>query len=146
MLGVDDKFYIGIDPGLHTGVAVWSPKEKQFKAIKTLDWWTTADMIMTLSSVNTRIRFVVEDPAQNKPVFPRKGQSYAAMSKIAQDVGRNKGDAERLIQLIQRMEFAYTCVTPKTEKWGPQVFKRLTGWPSRTSEHGRDAGKLVWGY
>jgi hypothetical protein len=139
--------YIGIDPGIHTGVAVWDSKQRIIREIKTMNFWDTIALIN-----NYRIHtptVVIEDPSGNKPVFVKDlvGQ-HKALTKKAQNVGSNKREATLLIEYCEREGFRVLPVVP-VKKRGAKVsadhFKKLTGYVKSTSQHARDAALLVYG-
>lgn len=141
--------YVGIDPGRKTGLAICHGGK--LTTVTTSDFWTVARLLNTLSEKASEYTIVIEDPAQIKPVFPREikvkdpKKRKAIENTIAQRVGRNKEQADRLIELAQYLQFKVITVKPTESKWSEQTFKNMTGWEKRTSQHGRDAGHLLIG-
>lgn len=141
--------YIGIDPGKFTGLAVWYNDSKTLD-LYTLSFWEAIDfltrMIENCKILDTPMKVVLEDPNQNKPVFQKKGANNTAMMlKIAQNIGSNKRDAQLMEVFLERNGIEVTLVKPTTSKWSLGYFQKITKYKGRTSEHARDAAKLVYG-
>ena len=138
---------IGVDPP--KGLAVWDTELRKFTDIRTVDFWFATEIIHKSFLFHlSNMAVVIEAPQVNKPTFYRPGQNARAMSRISQNVGSNKRDSVLIIEYCQRMGIKCIPVPPRrsnSTKNDPELFKRLTGWPGRTSEHGRDAGMLVFG-
>jgi hypothetical protein len=140
------KYFIGIDPGVNVGYALWNSQEKKFYCLATMGFWDTIKKLSELKQeVKQLYTVVIEDPNLNKPTFFRKGQNKFMMQKISQNVGSNKRDATLLIEWLQYNGFKIQRVKPTSAKWKDDLFKRLTGHKGRTSQHVRDAAKLVFG-
>ena len=154
---MDEKLYIGIDPGVKTGWAVYDPLRVKDRIIEIC----TKDFMQVLSIVHGikkgfhwisrdyRPTFYIENPGLNKPTFPRN-VSRKAMEKISRNVGANSREAELLIGGIRDYGFTVIECRPKKNKLSrgkmkAKEFQRLTGYEGRTSQHGRDAALLVWG-
>ena len=58
-------FYIGIDPGTHTGMAVWDSKEGKFLSLETLPIHRAMVEVMNLR-IGREILVVFEDARQRK--------------------------------------------------------------------------------
>lgn len=143
------KYYIGIDPGKTTGVAIWDGKKivKEscpfFGALEIIDTWCQFN--------EENVEVVIEDPNLNRPTFNRyqgkrmDTKTILSMQKIAQNVGMNKRDAQLIIDYCQRRYVPYRIVKPTTTKWDAKMLETLTGITERTNQHVRDAIKLVYG-
>lgn len=159
------KYCIGIDPGRHTGVAVWSKHEKKLLKLITLDFWGVIDFLDTFTasmqaqdwgslgiavqSEEITFEVVMEDPQLNDTTFAR-GIEPKLMLKVAQDVGRNKEQAFLLIEWMTRKKIVFRTVQPKNRKkgggkWSAEYFTHLTGWQGKSNEHTRDAARFVIG-
>ncbi len=139
---------IGIDPP--KGYAVWNTELKYISQIRTLDFWGIIDDLHRVAEAPRPEDFKVyiEAPQENKPVWIRKGQSPQMMSKIAQNVGENKGASKLIIEYMKLHDIEYEAVKPTKNsmtKLPIKQFQAITGWKHRTSEHGRDAAMLVFG-
>lgn len=144
------KVYIGIDPGVNNGFAVWHAGQQKFLQVKTLDFWALPDAIQSVrlacAANGDELLVRLEWPNANRPVFDR-GVNGRRNLKIAQNVGQNKADAARIAQHLERQGIAYQKVTPgknSLTKKDAAFFRQQTGYIGRTSEHARDAAFLVW--
>lgn len=149
-----EKSFIGIDPGVETGFAIWNSTLKEFRLIETLTFWGVIKELEACIKIDkfygvTRdLTIVLEDPNLNKPVWLRPGQDARKHVKIAQDVGKNKRDAHLLHEWCIAHGFVVKLIQPSGKgmsKMKPEAFKNLTGWNHRTSQHGRDAAMMVFG-
>lgn len=144
-------FYIGIDPGVSTGYAVYQRKRGEAGTIRELRTVTFAWVLKELPAryIPSTTRVVIEDPGQNKPMFdkdiPQTIEHLLPLLKIAQNVGANKREAELLIELIEALGFEVIRIRPTAHKWTEKEFKQFTGYAGRCSQHARDAARLVWG-
>lgn len=148
------KYYIGIDPGRSTGVAVYNNKTKKIHELKTLDFWTTISFVRSfiqymggLMSTNDTFEVVMEDPQLNAPIFKdRHGRkSIDVQLDIAQKVGRNKENAFLLTQYFKTNGIKFRIVKPMSGKWNAIYFKQVTGFSDGGNQHQRDAAKIVYG-
>lgn len=145
------QYYIGIDGGSHTGLAIWDGIHKEFVDIETSTFWEALERIRNFFPNNTLI--VIEDPNQIKPTFPRNGAlSPGKRDRISQNVGSVKRETELLAQGLERLGYNVRRVRPgpraityRKGKPDARTFKRITKYPGRTSQHGRDAALLVYG-
>ena len=134
---------VGIDPGLETGWATYDVLYNEItEAVTTTFWgvWAKADLMNV-----EQVLFVVEDPARNRPVFDHNVAGVAAREKIAQNVGGNKREARLLIEGLHLRGFCVVEVRPSTQKWSSNMFRGITGYDKRVSQHVRDAARLAWG-
>jgi hypothetical protein len=149
---------IGIDPGIHLGWCVTITgkyKEIQMKGqlheIETTDFWGGIKRLSELDKYNHhqdyKATVYIENPDLIKPTFPRN-VSEVVMRKISQDVGKNKRDAQLLIEFCKNNNIPVHPVKPSSRtmtKLDAERFKMITGYSGQTSEHARDACMLVWG-
>ena len=144
---MNEKIYIGIDPGTHTGMAMWYKKAKTLE-ILTTDFWGCIDKIDMLRKLGIDIECIIEDPGLNKGMHWHKHNhkgSFALANDIAQKVGGNKREARLLIEYCIKEVIRYVGVKPTSSKWNDGYFKSVTGYEGRSSQHARDAAKLVYG-
>ncbi len=141
-----NRTYIGIDPGVKTGYALWRDDTLH---VSTTTFWAMAGTLEQFANIHEpeTVTVVIEDPNLNRPVwFNGKGaNNHATALKVAQSVGSNKRDAQLLIELAESLGFDVCRIRPTKQKWNRQTFERITGYTSRTSEHGRDAARLIVG-
>ena len=154
------KYALGIDAGVHTGIALYNRTAKKFDLISTTDFW---DAYKTLSLIHSNcvtngdeLIFIVEDPnlvSHNWHIRP--GQNLRVVSKIGENVGKNKAQATLWIDLIENT-FHCQCLQiahssgkrycyPDGKHFDATRFCQLIGWTEKIDEHGADAAALVWG-
>jgi len=143
--------YIGIDPGEHNGVAFWDGKE--IYNVKTYDFWGLIEM---LADIRTEVTVILEDPNKIIATFPKYMKFYdglkmnpqrkrAIFDVICQKVGENKGSAKKIAQYLENKGIEYKLIAPiKKKKWDKEMLERTTGYKRRTSQHARDAIRLVY--
>jgi hypothetical protein len=134
---------IGIDGGTKTGLADWNPHQKRFMRIATLDFWSAFFEVCETDASETLL--VIEDPQANRPVFHRAGVTDRRAMKVAQNVGAVKRESRLLAEGFERAGYRVVLVRPGGRKWDAATFRALTRHVGRTSQHGRDAAKLVFG-
>ena len=138
---MSDKIYIGIDPGTHTGVALWDPSIKELK-ISTLKIHEAMNAIKviaeTIEKKSVKVRF--EDARQRK-WFGNAGRDQL------QGAGSIKRDCAIWEDYLKDLGVDFEMVAPKNAitKMKAEYFRQLTGYKGKTSEHGRDAALLVYG-
>lgn len=136
--------YIGIDPGTHTGVAVWDTREGKFLSLETLLIHRAMTFILTWSlkaeDTGQEIQVVFEDARQ------RKWYGNESNTKL-QGAGSVKRDCSIWEDFCRDYQIPFVAVPPM--KGGTKVsesyFKTISGWKGRTSNHARDAAMLVIG-
>ena len=127
---------MGIDPGYRTGYCIWDgdkilkittcPKDTMFDVLKQVK----EDGIVTVVGV---------EKSSKTHIYQRDGVNERAMLRIAQNVGANRAEAERIIGMAMGLGFEVAVVEPKNTKVDPILFKKITGYTKRTSSHARDA-------
>jgi len=130
---------IGIDTGVHTGLSVWNVKEKHLAAVDTMKIHQAMEIVSGYVGCNCLVR--VED-ARKRQWFGNSGREQL------QGAGSIKRDAGIWEDFLTDLGVDFEMVAPKsnTTKVSAECFAKLTGWKGRTSEHGRDASMLVFGY
>lgn len=131
------RFVIGIDPGKHTGLAHWDTRGQTFVGIDTLLIHQAFKEMQRILTDDTFVR--LEDARQVR---------YKTKAERAQGAGSVKRDVEIWIDFFTDYHIAYELVRPqkKMTKWPSAVFASMTGWKKPTSQHGRDAAMLVYGW
>lgn len=134
--------FIGIDTGVHTGLAVWHSDTKYLAEVSTYTITQAMEHVKMIADVRGRenVRLYIED-ARKRTWFGNTGRerlkgagSVCRDAKIWQD-----WCAEQGIECVM--------VPPKHNrtKLSAAQFRTLTKWTGRTSEHARDAALLVFG-
>jgi len=138
----DWKFVIGVDPGTHTGYAVYSVERRAFLEILTLTFWETFDMVTQYNPEWTKI--VVEVPSTKAvwQAMPKTG--LRSLQRQAVNVGGVLREAELMADGLFNAGYLVIRAHPigKTDK---KRFQRVTGFMGRLNQHQRDAGMLCWG-
>lgn len=129
--------FIGIDPGVKTGVAVWHPG-KGFSAVESMDILSAVALIGCFEKNNVFV--IVEDARKRKKFKP----TDLNPSKY-QGVGSVKRDCKIIEDFLIKNEIPHQMKHPRNTKIPAVYFKNLTGWQGRTNEHARDAAMLVFG-
>lgn len=134
---------IGIDPGTHTGVAVWDSGEGKFLSLETMPIHRALDRVFVLRCKFGRpnIQVVFEDARQR--TWFGKGDTNAKL----QGAGSVKRDCSIWEDFLTDYSIPFQARPPVkgATKVTPEYFKRISGWQGRTSEHARDAAMLVLG-
>jgi hypothetical protein len=146
MAGKMSKIIVGIDPDKG-----WAVCEHSITNKTILDAGTVKNLEIMIQKIKelyekyciTEIR--IEKPS-NKKVYPRKGQNYAIMLKIAHNVGENRAKADAIFYYCRGIGLnAVYCEPMKSlTKLSSEQVERLTSYSKRTSEHARDAIMLSW--
>ena len=134
--------YIGIDPGTHTGIAVWSHKEQRFFMLGTKTKYEATEDIINLVNKHGRDNiFVRFEDARKRNWFGKAGREQL------QGAGSIKRDCSLWEEFLTAKNIPFATVAPKANstKMKPEAFAKYTGWTKRTSEHARDAAMLVFG-
>lgn len=133
---------IGIDPGTHTGVAVWDTGEGKFLSLETLPIHRAMNSVLYWNMRERNdIQVVFEDARQR--TWYGKGNTNAK----AQGAGSVKRDCTIWEDFLKDYGIPYWAKPPV--KGGTKItafkFKVISNWYERTSEHSRDAAMLVIG-
>lgn len=131
---------IGIDPGTHTGMAVWDSKEGKFLSLETLPIHRAMVEVMNLR-IGREILVVFEDARQRK--WYGKGDTNAKL----QGAGSVKRDCSIWEDFCKDYGIPFRAIPPVkgATKITPEYFKLISHYQGRTSEHSRDAAMLVIG-
>lgn len=137
--------WIGIDPGVHTGFAVW--QGGRFSELETFPLHRAFLRLLTIvDHVGPEtVRVVFEDARQRKWI-PREASISEAKGR-AQGAGSVKRDCAIWEAVCKDYGISFDAVPPRQglTKLTPEAFARLTGVTERTSNHARDAAMLVFG-
>lgn len=143
--------YIGIDGGTQTGLAIYRPHIDKFFPekweLQTTDFWGAYECVLDLSPTTTRI--VVEDPSQVSTIFHNRAVTRGGRDKTAQRVGAVKRESLLLIEGLRRKGYdvvgAYITNARGFlgSKLSAKQFANITGYTGRSSQHARDAGRIL---
>lgn len=143
-------YYIGIDTGTHTGLAVWDSQLQDFIAIEDMKIHQAMERVKELNETaklnGTRVEVRIEDPRQ-RTWFGTEMMSREEERKRLQGVGSVKRDASIWDDFLSDLGIPYEMIAPKRNvtKISHEAFVNLTHWKGRTNEHKRDAAMLVFG-
>ena len=128
----------GIDPGVHTGLALWNCKEQKFIKIQTL---TIIQAMHELEIRRHLLREIWFEDARMRTWFGTAGREKL------QGAGSIKRDCSIWQEFCEYHEIPFRAIKPARgqTKWPAPYFQKVTGWGERTSQHARDAGALVFG-
>lgn len=140
---------IGIDPGTHTGVAVWDSREGKFLSLETLPIHRALEKVKEMSHpfwhmdrlYHDDIQVVFEDARQR--TWFGKGDTYAKL----QGAGSVKRDCSIWEDFCKDYGIPWWAKPPVkgATKVSAEYFKMISHYTGRTSEHSRDAAMLVIG-
>lgn len=133
--------WVGIDPGTHTGLAVWDAEEKRFLSIETT---VIHRAMLRVEALHARygddliVRF---EDARQRTWFGAAGREQL------QGAGSIKRDCSIWEDFLADRGISFMALPPKASrtKMRPDAFSRITGWAKRCSEHARDAAMMVFG-
>lgn len=135
---------VGIDPGLHTGLAVWDTSARQFLDIRCSGIVSAMDYLDDLA-FQRGIGLVVFEDARQRKWIPRE-RDLAQMKGRAMGAGSVKRDCSIWEEWCAARGVQYIASRPKNgmTKLTDAYFRGITGYDRRTNEHGRDAAMLVF--
>jgi hypothetical protein len=131
---------VGVDPGVHTGFAVWDASEKRLHDVASHG---IVEAMVRVEGIHRQglLRMVVFEDARLRTWFGSKGR------EALQGAGSIRRESAIWAEWLAHLGCPFKAVSPKSR--GPKLssveFQRLTGWAQRTNEHGRDAAQLVIG-
>ena len=139
MIPKDAKIIIGIDPGKHTGFAVWDKSEKKLLSVETLLIHQAMKKVLNLHLEHGNSLFVRFEDANLRLWYADKGRAQL------QGAGSIKRDGVVWKDFLTDHKINFEAVAPARgmTKYSDAKFKMITGWKGRTNEHGRDAAILV---
>ena len=136
--------WIGIDPGVDTGFAIWDSSAKCFKFIGTLKIHEALNRVAVELCSDKPFRVVFEDARKRKWYGNNTDEKDRAR---LQGAGSVKRDCSIWEDALTDWGVSFHKSAPKNgiTKMDADYFRKLTGYTKRTSEHGRDAAMLVFG-
>ena len=149
------KWFIGIDPGTHTGVAVWSVNQRKFTFVHTYTIFEALKFVESFidsAHADGGVMVVFED-ARKRFKVPQKADGSIDKDRL-QGAGSVKRDStiwqEACEQWAKRWKIGFTWrgVAPNGKTNALAADKDLSsqnlGITYNTSEHARCAAFLVW--
>lgn len=132
---------IGIDPGKQTGFAVYDGD--RFLEISTRTFWE-AFYRVELYRIQQEIKQIIIEVPDTKHVWQKAAASTKALQRQGVNVGSVIREAELLAEGLERLGLPVKRVAPR-KKVNAEIFKKYTGYTSRTNQHERDAALLCFG-
>lgn len=139
------RIVVGLDPGEHTGLAVYDESQRRLVVCTTTTFWGAVAVLVAAQRFDAAV--VLEDPEGNRPTFAHGAASARQREKISQNVGMNKQHARLLAAACDLLGLPCLRLVPtkgSQTKTRPEAFAALTGYAGRTSSHARDAGMLCF--
>jgi predicted RNase H-like nuclease (RuvC/YqgF family) len=139
---MEHPYYIGIDPGIKTGMALWH-KNKGFIWIKTLKLHSVFHHF-ELATQGSDFKVFIENP---NTYVPFNKTSSAAQDARRQGAGAVKQTYKHIIEYLEDYKIPYqpTRLQGGLKKVSSEFFKKQTGWKESTDVHSRDAALLIYG-
>jgi len=140
--------YLGIDPGVNNGVAVYDSERRELD-LSTLSFFSLINYLDYFMLNNYHVTAVIENVVKNKPIFSKR-RTYQTRQdlKIAQNVGENKAYCKLIIAKCEKLGFRIILKTPgkNNSKLDSEQFQKITGINIKCSQHARDAFMLIFEY
>ena len=137
--------YIGIDTGVHTGIAVWDSDKRKFVYIDTLKIHEALNIVSSYAYKDIPLCVRFEDARQRKWI-PFAKNMTGELGR-AQGAGYVKAHCKIWEDFLRDKDIPFEMIAPRRNmtKLSAEQFGRITGYKARTSEHSRDAAMLVYG-
>lgn len=140
-------YWAGIDPGEHTGVAMYDGS--QLVEVTTVQIHRALQMVASFVEVaqanGIPVKVVFED-ARKRRWLPSEKNASEYRGRLM-GAGSVKRDCTIWEDFLKDLGVDFIAQAPRAgmTKLSPESFARLTGWKGRTSNHARDAAMLVYG-
>lgn len=137
-------YCIGIDPGKHTGIAVWNTETQDFIRVDTLSIHQVLLFVYEFQTLRNKTCVYFEDARQRK--WLPKDTSSSEYRGHLMGAGSVKRDSVIWQDALTDWGIPFEMVPPRpgATKWDAATFARITGYKGRTSNHARDAALLVF--
>lgn len=149
---IKPRFFIGIDPGVHTGVAVWDSKSRKFVSVETTTILQAIDLVKA-HAVTHRYEgvHVVFEDARKRKALPKDSAGKFDTSRL-QGAGSVKRDCKIWEEFLSGIPCEYLltwkAVAPNGKTNALAKNKALAsanlGITGNSSDHARCAAFLVW--
>lgn len=141
------RYYLGVDPGTDTGLAVWDSATRSYVDITSGTAVAMEQRVLQLIALYApvKIRVVIEDTRKLRlPAHLRDNTKANFYDKGVGSVHRDMGRWEEFCQ-YHSLDFAMQPLSRHIKrKMKSADFRQMTGWEKRTNEHERDAACIVW--
>ena len=134
-------YFIGIDTGTHTGIAVWSSSERKLVSVETKAIHAAMRDVLRWHREHPGEIFVRFEDARLRNWFGSAGREKL------QGAGSIKRDCQIWEDFLTDAQIPFAGVPPRKNltKIPARSFACITGWRGRCSQHARDAAMLVFG-
>lgn len=139
---------IGIDPGVHTGFAVWRITTRQLTVVTSVAIHEAMNIVQGRHADGRLHSVVFEDARQRTGSFGLMDLKQAKFgAAVREGVGSVKRDCTIWHDYLTALGVKFEARKPSagTTKWDAATFAKVTKWTGRTNEHGRDAAILIYG-
>ena len=132
---------LGLDPGVHTGLAVFQRGE-----LVELATISPASIYSALVQWSPK-RVIFEDSRLQSHSWTTHAARAAAL-KMARNIGEVDGYCRIIVDYCELLGIMAHGVSPKGKgaKMDADSFRELTGWQGRTNQHERDSAMVCWPY
>lgn len=132
---------LGIDPGVHTGVATYV--DGQLTDLETVG----PHQIERLIRGRTPARVVFEDSRLQSRTWTAVGSRGVALT-MARKVGQVDAWCNLITEICAELGIPAHGISPagKGAKLNAEQFAVATGWTGKSNEHARDAAMVAWPY
>lgn len=146
------KLAIGIDPGVTTGVAVWSALDFVLWKVESMNIIAAMNYVLTWRKLcaaedGREMIVIVEDARKRKwsggfAEIDEKTAKHGAGAR--EGVGSVKRDCSIWEEFLRHHEIPFEMRYPRTTKLDAAHFQLLTKWTEQTNKHSRDAAMIVF--
>lgn len=138
-------YLIGLDPGKHTGIAIWDTETQDFARVDTMSIHKALLFVYEFQTLRDKTRVYFEDARQRR--WLPKDTSSSEYRGHLMGAGSVKRDSVIWQDALTDWGIPFEMVPPRAgaTKWDAATFARITGYKGRTSNHARDAALLVYG-
>lgn len=139
-------YYIGIDCGRHTGLALYDGAKKKLVECHTVALHQALMYVINASYEFGDALTVVFEDARQRKWLPRERTASEYRGRL-QGAGSVKRDAAIWEEMLRDYDIRFDAVPPRPglTKLTEAAFRGITGYTARTSNHARDAAMLVYG-
>jgi hypothetical protein len=143
----DFDAFVGIDPGVKTGLALWDKPFKELREVRTVSIHKGLNLVEDILGRYHKERILVRvEDARLRNWIPKEKNNSQYRGRL---MGAGSVMRDSLIweEFLTDLAITFEMVAPAAgrSKWSETYFKSLTKWPGVTSNHARDAAALVYG-
>lgn len=136
---------IGVDPGVHTGIAVWDCTTRKLHHVKSMPALRAMEMVLYSSAFYVPALFVIVEDARKRKWFGAADERMTRGAGVREGVGSVKRDSALWEEFLTMHGIPHQMRAPRHTKHDAETFKKLTGWTAQTNQHSRDAALIVHG-